>query len=300
MTKQKKADLLLVLVTVCWGTSYYLTDICLAEMPPMCLNAFRFLLSFVTLGIVFHKSLRKLDRKTLKYSCYVGLALAGSYICFVYGISRTSLSNAAFICALPVLFTPLLDFLVNRTKLSRKLLGCLVLCVCGLGLLTLRDTLMPTSGDVISLGVPICYAVDLLLTEKAVKSAGVNALNLGVCQLGVVGIITLIRLDIIEKFGTGIMRIKKAYSDIKHQPIFEVKDNSVLTILPTINMRDSLTKDQQQIIGCLENGMVMASSQISQITGFGKDKTVNLLKKLQKKNYVEKTGVGRGTRYRLV
>ena len=199
MTKQKRADLLLLLVTVSWGTSYYLTDICLTQMPPMWLNAFRFLLSFATLGIVFHKSLRKLDRKTLKYSCYVGLALAGSYICFVYGISRTSLSNAAFICALPVLFMPLLDFLVNRTKLSRKLLGCLVLCVCGLGLLTLRDTLMPASGDVISLGVPICYAVDLLLTEKAVKSAGVNALNLGVCQLGVVGVITLIASLLIEE-----------------------------------------------------------------------------------------------------
>lgn len=108
------------------------------------------------------------------------------------------------------------------------------------------------------------------------------------------------RLDIIEKFGTGIMRIKKAYSDIKHQPIFEVKDNSILTILPTTNKRDNLTEEQKQIIDCLENGMVMASSQISKITGFGKDKTVNLLKKLQEKNYVEKTGAGRGTRYRLV
>ena len=34
MTRQKKADMLLVLITGFWGCSYYLSDLALEEMPP--------------------------------------------------------------------------------------------------------------------------------------------------------------------------------------------------------------------------------------------------------------------------
>ena len=43
-------DLLLVMTTFFWGASYYLTDICLADLPPMTLNAFRFIVAFLVLG----------------------------------------------------------------------------------------------------------------------------------------------------------------------------------------------------------------------------------------------------------
>ncbi|MFR6393831.1 MAG: hypothetical protein ACLUNQ_00755 [Oscillospiraceae bacterium] len=42
MTTQRKADLLLVLITGFWGCSYYLSDLALGEMPPFALCAVRF------------------------------------------------------------------------------------------------------------------------------------------------------------------------------------------------------------------------------------------------------------------
>lgn len=42
MSRQRKADLLLVLATAFWGVSYYLLDLCLTELQPLTLNAFRF------------------------------------------------------------------------------------------------------------------------------------------------------------------------------------------------------------------------------------------------------------------
>lgn len=65
MTKQRKADLLLVMVTAFWGGSYYLTDLCLTEIPPMCLNAFRFLSAFLLLSAIFFPNVRKINRITL-------------------------------------------------------------------------------------------------------------------------------------------------------------------------------------------------------------------------------------------
>ena len=106
MNKQKRADLLFLIITGFWGASYYLTDLCMKEMPPMFLNAFRFISAFLILGIVFFKKIVKVNLITIKYSILIGIALTGTYIFYAYGISETSLSNAAFICALPVAVTP--------------------------------------------------------------------------------------------------------------------------------------------------------------------------------------------------
>ena len=47
MSQQRKADLSLIMVTLFWGVSYYLVILCLEELQPMNLNAFRFLLAFL-------------------------------------------------------------------------------------------------------------------------------------------------------------------------------------------------------------------------------------------------------------
>ena len=62
LNKQTQADMMLVLVTLCWGVSYYLVNLCLAELQPMNLNAFRFLLAFLVLGPIFWKKLRTRSR----------------------------------------------------------------------------------------------------------------------------------------------------------------------------------------------------------------------------------------------
>ena len=80
MNKQKRADLLFIIVTGFWGSTYYLTDLCMKEMPPMFLNAFRFISAFLILGIVFFKKIIKVNLITLKYSVLIGIALTGTYI----------------------------------------------------------------------------------------------------------------------------------------------------------------------------------------------------------------------------
>lgn len=199
MKKQTRADFLLVMVTFFWGSSYYLTDLCLREMPPMFLNAFRFLSAFVMLAVLFFPRLRQASKRTFLWALRVGLALTGTYVFYGFGIGRTSISNAGFICGLAVLFTPVLDFLCYRIKPERKMCSCMLLCILGLALLTLDEHLHIASGDLICLGVPICYAVDLLLTEKAVGEADVDALAMGIYELLVVGVLTLLMSFVLEE-----------------------------------------------------------------------------------------------------
>ncbi|QUY65616.1 AAA family ATPase [Helcococcus kunzii] len=105
------------------------------------------------------------------------------------------------------------------------------------------------------------------------------------------------RLDIIESFGTGIRRIKNSYISSKKKPLFTIYDNLVEIRLPIISGLEELTEDQNLIYNSLEN-KEMASSALTEITGFGKNKVLELLETLIHLGYVEKIGSGRGTKYK--
>lgn len=198
MDRQRKADLMLVLATSFWGISTCLTAICLAELQPLMLNAFRFFTGFLVLGVVFRKRVARASRETLKYSILVGLSLVLVYLGATYGVLYTSVSNASFIGAMAVLFTPVFEFFLYRKRPDRKFALSLALCLVGVALLTLNETLRPALGDVICLLVPLFYAVDILLTEKAVTKPEVDPVALGVCELAVVAVVMLLGSLIFE------------------------------------------------------------------------------------------------------
>ncbi len=105
------------------------------------------------------------------------------------------------------------------------------------------------------------------------------------------------RLGIIEKFGTGIKRIKESYREIIHKPIFTVNENSIVTVLPSVTKLMSLTTDEEVVFNQFSAGKILASSDVVNLTGFGKDKVVDILNKLIEKSYLKKIGSGRGTKY---
>ena len=187
MKTQWKADLALVLVTLFWGLSYYLVDLSLTELPEMTLNAVRFVLAFLILAIFFRKRVFAAPRKTLKYSLYVGLLLVLVYTGSTFGIARTSLSNASFICALPVVTTPLLDFIVNRHRPEKRLGISLLLCTIGLAMMTLSEDLSMNAGDLLCLLCAAAYGADMIVTERAVGQSEVDPLAMGVIELGIAG-----------------------------------------------------------------------------------------------------------------
>lgn len=202
MTKQVRADGILILVTLCWGVSYLLMDISLVELDPFTLNAFRFLGAFAIAALISFKKIKTVNKKTLKYSLLVGFALVFVYIGATFGVKYTSLSNSGFLCALTVIFTPILGWIFFRKSPGKKLTFVVILCFVGIALLTLGDdfsiNMNHLKGDLLCLMCAVAYAVDLLLTEKAVSHEEVDAYNLGVFQLGVTGTLNLIMAFIVE------------------------------------------------------------------------------------------------------
>lgn len=199
MKTQVKADMMLILVTLCWGTSYYLMDICLMEMDTFSLNAFRFLGAFIVAAIVAFPKLRGVNRITIKYAFFIGLSLVFVYLGATFGVMYTSLSNSGFLCALTVVFTPILGFFFKKQKPDKKLWGVVIVCVIGIALMSLDEQMKPALGDIFCIICAFAYAVDLLITETAVSKEEVNAFQLGVFQLGFTGVFMLLLSIIFEQ-----------------------------------------------------------------------------------------------------
>jgi drug/metabolite transporter (DMT)-like permease len=202
MSKQVRADGILLFVTLCWGVSYYLMDISLGELDPFTLNTFRFLGAFAIAAIFSWKKIKSVNKTTLKYSLLVGIALVVVYIGATFGVKYTSLSNSGFLCALTVIFTPILNKIFFKKSTDKKSVVVIIMCFIGIALMTLKDdfsiNMENLKGDLLCLMCAVAYAIDLILTEKAVSKENVDAYQLGVFQLGVTGLCNLILSFIFE------------------------------------------------------------------------------------------------------
>lgn len=187
MNRQLKADLMLLLVTLCWGLSYVAIDICVTEIMPLALNAYRFLIAFFVIAVISFNKIKSVNRTTIKYSAVIGIILTAVYISVTYGVMYTSVSNAGFLCALTVIITPVMTFFIKRERPEKKLIAVLLMCLVGIGLMTLNEELKPALGDILCIICAFTYAVDLMFTEKAVRDEEVDAFQFGVFQLGFAG-----------------------------------------------------------------------------------------------------------------
>ncbi len=105
------------------------------------------------------------------------------------------------------------------------------------------------------------------------------------------------RLHYIEMFGTGIKRIVDAYKTCKIKPRFEIKENSIMVILPTLSTNVTVSTDGNKVLELLNGEMRYSSSEIAEKLSWSKDKAVRILNVLVEAGYVTKFGTGRGTKY---
>lgn len=202
MRTQLKADLSLVLVTFAWGVSYYLMDVALQDVGPFTLNAYRFLLAFAIPCLLTFKRLKKPSKRTLIYSALIGISLYFTYMGATYGVLYTTLSNSGFLCAMAVVIVPIMELVIFKKKPSFKMFIALGMSLIGIILLTLGNdfslNLSHLKGDLLCLMCAFFYAVDLILTERAVALEDVNAYQIGVFQLGFTGVLMLASAFIFE------------------------------------------------------------------------------------------------------
>jgi len=108
------------------------------------------------------------------------------------------------------------------------------------------------------------------------------------------------RLNIIEKFGTGIARINDEYAESITKPSFYVSENRIKIVLPVTEIdKLDLSRDELLIYGLLKEEIELSRVEIDKKTGFDKSKTLRIINNLIDKNVVVKTGGGAAVTYKV-
>lgn len=193
---QKQANLMLLIVTILWGSSYLFMKMGLDSLQEYNLIALRFGIAFLLAALFFPARIRKTNRTMLFYAFILGVILFLVFAFIMAGIQLTSTSNAAFLVSLTVIFVPLLSTLLLKRKPAAKLVIGVGLALLGVGLLTLNHQLAINLGDLFCMMGALMYAIHILVTEKFTKA--VDSLTLGIGQLGFTAVLALVTSLIFE------------------------------------------------------------------------------------------------------
>ena len=104
------------------------------------------------------------------------------------------------------------------------------------------------------------------------------------------------RLKLIERFGTGIKRIRDEYKGSVLKPQFKVSDNMIKITLPLYKEELGTNELQNKIFDILKDKK-MSSSYIIRLVGKSKSTVVKELNNMLKQGYIKIEGNGRGTKY---
>lgn len=106
------------------------------------------------------------------------------------------------------------------------------------------------------------------------------------------------RLGLIERFGTGIKRIRYLYEGKARKPIFKVYPNSIAVRLPVlIDEIQGLSENASIVLKAMPSKEELSRLEIEKLTGFDKNKSIRAINQLIEENLIKKVGRGRGSKY---
>ncbi|MBQ4539197.1 MAG: DMT family transporter [Oscillospiraceae bacterium] len=161
--------MLLILVTIIWGSGFIITDVAIKSgISPSLLVAFRFLIPGVLMTLFFWKELIEGDKTEYLYSIGAGLILAIAFVCQTYGISNTTPANNAFLTATNVIMVPFLSAIIFKQPINLKTILCAFCCFAGAAILSWSPGIGITFniGDQLTLCCAFMFAVHFAYLGK--------------------------------------------------------------------------------------------------------------------------------------
>jgi len=190
MTQRTKAEILLVIVTFIWGSTFVIVKEALNDASPIPFLALRFTVAGVLLFFVLKSG--SMDRSAIVPGLILGMFLFGGYIFQTSGLNYTTPSKAAFITGFSVILVPLIMLLQGARMNSANIAGGL-LGLAGLYFLVLPSGLGAVNrGDVLVLFGAISFAVHIVLVGKyTLKFSFQHLVPMQILTVGVVSIAAL-------------------------------------------------------------------------------------------------------------
>ncbi len=171
-------DLALAACACAWGATFPVTRLALADASPILLVAVRFLLASLLLAPFWPRREIAENRKALAAGLVLGALLAAGFALQSWGLTRIGAGRSAFLTAVYVLITPLVEWLWTRRRPAGRALAGAVVAVAGVATMTggLGAGLRPGAGDLATLAAAVFFALQISCLARALARHGASRL----------------------------------------------------------------------------------------------------------------------------
>lgn len=163
---KKLAKPMLFSSALIWGISFFIMKNALDIIAPLWLLVFRFTTGAVLVGLVCWKKWRGLTRDYLWRGAVMGVFLVAAYTIQLYGLLYTTPSNNAFLTSVYCVLVPFLYWLIAKKRPDRYNILAALLCVAGVGLVSLNGAFTVNVGDLLTLSSAIFYALHIVAVSN--------------------------------------------------------------------------------------------------------------------------------------
>ncbi|WP_028446264.1 DMT family transporter [Chitinimonas koreensis] len=163
--------LLLLLVTLVWGTTFPLLKSASATLSGIEISALRFFVA----GLAVLTFALKAPRAAWRDGAMLGAAALVSYVSQAFGLEHISSNRSAFLTSLNVLMVPFVGWLLFRGRIGWQVLGAATLACCGIALMSWEGG-GNWLGDGATLLCALAYAVYTLLLSRVARHHEARAL----------------------------------------------------------------------------------------------------------------------------
>ncbi len=201
MSKKMKANMLLLITAIIWGTAF-VAQKSGGEIGSFTFNGIRtFIGGLVLLPFVF-KGRKDKTQPVFSRTEIIGGLVCGAFL-FVaaslqqFGLAYTTAGKAAFITTLYVVFCPILSLIVHKKKTRPLVWLCVVLDVIGLYLLCMTDASFSIQiGDTLVILCAVAFAGQMVAVDNFIDR--IDGIKLSCIQFLFSGLLGIICMFIFE------------------------------------------------------------------------------------------------------
>ena len=155
--------------SVIWGSSFLVVKNTMNYMQPHTLLAIRFSIGTILLCLIFMRRLKNINREYFINGGIIGILLFIAYSLQTIGITDTTPGKNTFLSAIYCVIVPYLYWITEKVKPDRYNIIAAILCLAGIGFVSLNKGFRMRFGDVFTLLSGFFYAVHMVALSKLTK-----------------------------------------------------------------------------------------------------------------------------------
>lgn len=198
-TEKKNIGLIALLVTtLIWGTSFVILKNALDSIPTLYIMAVRFSGAAVIMIAAGAREWKKADKTYLLAGVLMGVCMFLAYTFQTYGLFYTTPGKNAFLTTTYCVIVPFLHWAFRGRRPDRWNVLAALLCVVGVGLISLDSGMAVNRGDVLTVICGLFYALHIIVTARYVR--GRNTILLTAIQFATAAALSWIAALLTDPF----------------------------------------------------------------------------------------------------